>query len=137
MNDTGRYGRAMRRLRKERGISQEALALSAGIERSYLSRIENGHVEMPQIETRERIANGIGVSESDVLREAGLTDAGGRILRIGGGGALREEPGEHDDSIDPDEYRVRAILRALPAEDRAMLVDIADVFDRRHRERFD
>ena len=35
-------GGAVRALRKDKGISQESLALTTGIERSYLSGIERG-----------------------------------------------------------------------------------------------
>jgi len=36
-------GTNIRRLRADRGLSQEELAHRAGIDRSYLSEVENGH----------------------------------------------------------------------------------------------
>ena len=36
------FGRAVRKLREERGISQEAFAALVGIDRSYMGRIERG-----------------------------------------------------------------------------------------------
>ena len=36
------FGRAVQTLRKHRNLSQEALALSASIDRSYMGRIERG-----------------------------------------------------------------------------------------------
>jgi len=36
------FGRAIRELRKERGLSQEAFADLAGIDRSYMGHIERG-----------------------------------------------------------------------------------------------
>ncbi len=35
-------GRVLKEARKQKGLSQERLALEAGIERTYVSRLENG-----------------------------------------------------------------------------------------------
>ena len=37
-------GETIRRLRKEKGFSQENLALQAGISRATLSKLENGYI---------------------------------------------------------------------------------------------
>ena len=42
------FGLVLRDLRKERGLSQEALALDAGIQRNYVSLIERG-INQPTI----------------------------------------------------------------------------------------
>jgi transcriptional regulator with XRE-family HTH domain len=47
--------RNIRRLRVKRGVSQENLAVDAGIDRSYMSRIER-ELENPTIAVLERIA---------------------------------------------------------------------------------
>lgn len=36
------FGRVLRRLRKTAGLTQEQLALEAGVERNYVSLIERG-----------------------------------------------------------------------------------------------
>ena len=43
----------VRKLRVRRGLSQEALAVDAGVDRSYVGRIERG-IENPTAETLER-----------------------------------------------------------------------------------
>lgn len=50
------FGKIIQRLRKRYGISQEALALSAKIDRRYMSDIENGKRNI-SIEIVDRLAN--------------------------------------------------------------------------------
>lgn len=54
--DRAAAGRVIRRLRKERGQSQELLSGLAGIARSHLAMIETG-AKQPNFETIWRIAN--------------------------------------------------------------------------------
>lgn len=56
----------MKRLRKARGWSQEALADEAGLDRTYISGIER-IVRNPTITVIERIASAIGCSIGDLL----------------------------------------------------------------------
>ncbi|MGM9553160.1 MAG: helix-turn-helix domain-containing protein [Faecousia sp.] len=51
-------GRVIRRLRKERGQSQDLLSGLAGIARSHLAMIETG-AKQPNFETLWRIANAL------------------------------------------------------------------------------
>ena len=50
----------IRRLRVERGVSQEAFAVDAGIDRTYVSRLERG-MENPTVAVLEGIAAALGV----------------------------------------------------------------------------
>ena len=50
----------IRRLRVERGLAQEALAVDAGIDRTYVSRLER-NLENPTINVIERLALALGV----------------------------------------------------------------------------
>ena len=59
-------GAAIRRLRKQRGLSQEDLAEAADLSRRELGRIERGEVEAPRSETAYRIAGALGVSTDDL-----------------------------------------------------------------------
>jgi len=69
---TKRFGLRVRRLRKDRGLSQEKLAFDAGIHRTYLGGIERGE-RNPTLKNITRIARALGVS----LAELFAYDAGG------------------------------------------------------------
>jgi DNA-binding XRE family transcriptional regulator len=56
-----RLGERIKRLRQQRGVSQEQLAEEAGVGRITLSRIETGHEQSPRFDTLERIAKALGV----------------------------------------------------------------------------
>jgi len=56
----------MKRLRKERGWSQEALADEAGLDRTYISGIER-KVKNPTITVVERVARALGCSLGALL----------------------------------------------------------------------
>jgi len=55
------FGERLKHVRREKGLSQGELADRAGINRSYLSMIENGH-SSPTMDVVERLAAGIGIS---------------------------------------------------------------------------
>ena len=59
--------RNMRRLRQERGLSQEALAGQAEINRTYVSDLERG-VYSATIDMVERLAKELGVEAAELLR---------------------------------------------------------------------
>ncbi len=50
--------RNLRRIRVQRGISQEALAVDAGIDRTYVSRLERG-LENPTVRVLEQLAKAL------------------------------------------------------------------------------
>jgi transcriptional regulator with XRE-family HTH domain len=59
--------RAIRELRTERGMTQEALAHGAGITVGHLSKIERG-LANPGWSTVEAIAGALGVPMADIVR---------------------------------------------------------------------
>ena len=61
MDITPYVGPAFRRMREQLGISQEALALSAGVDRTYVSGIERG-VRNPSLKSMQRLAGELNVS---------------------------------------------------------------------------
>lgn len=54
------FGKCVRRLREERGISQEALASEAGLDRTYVSSVERGRRNI-SLENIERLAKALEV----------------------------------------------------------------------------
>jgi transcriptional regulator with XRE-family HTH domain len=61
-----RLGRNLRRLRDEKGLSQEAFAHEAGIHRTYISDIERG-ARNPTITVVEKIALALGVTAAALV----------------------------------------------------------------------
>ena len=62
-----RLGKNVRRLREEKGLSQEAFAHEAGIHRTYVSDIERG-ARNPTILIVEKLATSLGAIASDLLK---------------------------------------------------------------------
>jgi transcriptional regulator with XRE-family HTH domain len=63
------FGDALRELRAERGMSQEAVALEAGLNRGYYSGIERG-VRNVALANIVKIADALDIPASDVLARA-------------------------------------------------------------------
>jgi transcriptional regulator with XRE-family HTH domain len=63
------FGQALRELRAERGLSQEAVALAAGLNRGYYSGVERG-VRNVALANIAKIAAALDVTASDVLGRA-------------------------------------------------------------------
>ena len=62
------FGKAVRRLRKGRGYSQESFALQAKVNRSYMGQIERGEVNI-SIDNIQKIAKGLGLSVGQLMVE--------------------------------------------------------------------
>jgi transcriptional regulator with XRE-family HTH domain len=64
--------RNLRRLRTGRGLSQETLAMDAGIDRTYVSRLERG-LENPTVAILEQLADALqsGIVEFFVVPDPG------------------------------------------------------------------
>lgn len=60
------FGRAVRRAREAKGLSQEQLAEAARIHRTYLSGVETG-TRNPTLEVVERLARALDVTPSRLL----------------------------------------------------------------------
>jgi transcriptional regulator with XRE-family HTH domain len=72
----------MRRLRVARGVSQERLGNDAGVDRTYVSRLER-QLENPSIAILEKIARVLGVHISELLAEPPVGSSQPKPLRAG------------------------------------------------------
>lgn len=63
-----RFGQNLRAVRKAQGVSQEHLAYAAGIDRSYVGKIERGEVNLT-IEKLYLLAKTLGCSPKDLVPE--------------------------------------------------------------------
>lgn len=78
--------RNMRRLRVETGLSQEAFAVDAGIDRTYVSRLER-ELENPSVAVLARIAKALGVDIRELFNPRTAMDTvkplpGGRRKKL-------------------------------------------------------
>jgi len=60
------FGEVLRRYRSERGITQEELAFQAGVDRTFVYRLEHG-VRQPTITTLIGMSRALGVSAMDLV----------------------------------------------------------------------
>jgi transcriptional regulator with XRE-family HTH domain len=73
--------RNLRRLRVERGISQEALAVDAGVDRTYVSRLER-KLENPSVAVLEKLSKTLNADIRELFNPAGAM-ASGKTLPSG------------------------------------------------------
>jgi transcriptional regulator with XRE-family HTH domain len=64
MDIKGKVGQRIKQLRTERKLSQESIAYTADMERSFMTHIENGRRNI-SIETLERIITAFDISFKD------------------------------------------------------------------------
>lgn len=60
-------GNLIKRLRREKGISQEVLSSFAGIARSHLSMIENG-TKIPNLQTIWKLSSALGLKPHQIIK---------------------------------------------------------------------
>lgn len=64
-----RLGRAVRRLRRAAGYSQESFADHVGVHRTYMGSVERGEVNI-SLDNIERISEALGLTADRLLAEA-------------------------------------------------------------------
>jgi transcriptional regulator with XRE-family HTH domain len=70
------YGRNLRRMRKEQGYSQEALAFRAEVHRTEVSLLERGRRD-PGVNMTLRLAGALGVDPGELLTGAAFVPSEG------------------------------------------------------------
>lgn len=63
-----RFGKTLRRLRKNQGVSQEAFAAKCNLHRTYISDIERGERNV-SLENIEKIATVLNIQISELFKE--------------------------------------------------------------------
>jgi len=62
------FGQVIRKLRTDKGLSQEKLALDSALDRSFISLLESGH-KQPTITTLFAIAEALGIHPSEIIKK--------------------------------------------------------------------
>jgi CheY-like chemotaxis protein/ribosome-binding protein aMBF1 (putative translation factor) len=108
---TARFATSVRRLRFERGFSQEELAWRSDLHRTYIAGIEGGarNVSLKNI---EKLAKALEVSAATLLLPSGKSEArAGRVRRDSSAGELVDILLVEDNSVDA-ELTLRALNKA-------------------------
>ena len=81
MDEAVAFGKVLRRLRKEAGLTQEQLGLEADLRRTYVSILELGQ-QQPSLNTLIKLARALGRPASSVVaaveEELGLSEPPGK-----------------------------------------------------------
>ena len=62
-----KFGKRLREIRKNKGISQEKLSKRAGFDRTYVGKIERGE-RSPSLETIEKLADALEVEILELFK---------------------------------------------------------------------
>ena len=70
------FGTVLRKLRVEKGLSQEDLAFEAGLDRTFISMLERG-VRQPSLSSLFAVASALQIRASRIVRltENGMSDS--------------------------------------------------------------
>ncbi|MEK7525965.1 MAG: helix-turn-helix transcriptional regulator [Patescibacteria group bacterium] len=61
-----KFGENLRKIRKQKGLSQEELAAKAGLDLTTVNELENGNRE-PMLKTIVKLANGLEIDNDKLL----------------------------------------------------------------------
>lgn len=66
-SESQKLGRNLKRIRKEKGISQGDIVRSLGMDRAFISNIENGKTN-PTLATIAKLAKAVGVPIDELMK---------------------------------------------------------------------
>ncbi len=69
MTKISEIGKSIQKVRLERKLTQEQLAIKAGIPYTTLAKIESGMVNNPRMKTLEKIANALAVTIDYLIKQ--------------------------------------------------------------------
>ena len=122
-------GALIRKLRKEKGLTQRALAAAVGIHHTYLSKLENGRVDVtPTAENLIAMAAVFGIDQDSFLAQCGRTPESVQTV-------LRDNPDCISNIISPESTRMEDVPSSYPllgqvvAGHPAEAVEDAETFD--------
>ena len=68
-NEKSTIAKNIKKLRKQRGLSQDKLSKLADISHNTIIKIESGAIQSPTINTAQKIAKALGVTLDDLMKE--------------------------------------------------------------------
>ena len=91
MKASALVARNIRRLRVAQALSQEMLAVDAGIDRTYVSRLERG-LENPTVTVLEKLARAFSSNIEELFRVPRAGETAQRLLKGGRRAKQKEKP---------------------------------------------
>ncbi len=67
MNESAKLGKNLKRIRTAKGISQGEIGRTLGVDKGFVSNIENGKTN-PTLATITKLAKALGVSSDELLK---------------------------------------------------------------------
>ena len=67
MNESAKLGKNLKRIRTKKGISQGEIGRILGVDKGFVSNIENGKTN-PTLATITKLAKALGVSSDELLK---------------------------------------------------------------------
>jgi len=67
-NKKSTIAKNIKKLRKQRGLSQDKLSKLADISHNTIIKIESGAIQSPTMDTAKKIAKALGVSLDDLMK---------------------------------------------------------------------
>ena len=67
MNESAKLGKNLKRIRTAKGISQGEIGRTLGVDKGFISNIENGKTN-PTLATIAKLAKAVGVSPEDLIK---------------------------------------------------------------------